>query len=428
MCFVRCAVFPGFGNMSGAVSGVLESLTRRNGVKVASALNIEECCLAAGEVVGYDAVLSASRMNNAIVMFMSTVEKANELVERGLVINDAFTVVLPLSMPSKRVTLSNVPPFVKDEFLVNMLSRYGKLVSPIKRIPLGNVSPLLKHVVSFRRYAYMVIKDNAELEVSFNFRMDDFDYLIYATTDKMRCFGCGRVGHLVRTCPDKGEKDEEVRPQTSVEALVETEGSRARLNVSKVAEKEPDVEVAVDKSVSETVESRLSGSEEPMEEMTVLVEGELQNSSRSTNCEKKTSEVVSDISLTETGDSQSFKVPLKRKMKSHSSLRMVKKAGTNELSNGEEDESDEDSSDSSSVYSQSDYSFRGYDVQDIKQFLRITKNKRNVNVEKHFPNAQLFVERSRSLMSEGSFTDREVYRLKKIVRKISMEVGSNDGV
>lgn len=37
---------------------------------------------------------------------------------------------------------------------------------------------------------------------------------------------------------------------------------------------------------------------------------------------------------------------------------MVKKAGTKELSNGEEDESEEDSSDSSSVYSQSDYHIR----------------------------------------------------------------------
>lgn len=121
-------------------------------------------------------------------------------------------------------------------------------------------------------------------------------------------------------------------------------------------------------------------------------------------------------------------MPIKRKMKGDGNLKMVKNADTNELLNGEEDESEEDSSDSSRVYSQSDYHIWGYDVQNIEHFLRITKNKRNVNVEDHFPNAQLFVERSQSLMSEGGFTDREVYRLKKFVRKTSMEIGSNDGV
>lgn len=99
----------------------------------------------------------------------------------------------------------------------------------------------------------------------------------------------------------------------------------------------------------------------------------MQNSSRPTEGDIKSSEVVSDVSLTEKVDSQSFKVPMKRKMKGDGNLKMVKKADTNELSNGEEDESEEDSSDSSSVYSQSDYHIRGYDVQNIKHFLRITK-------------------------------------------------------
>ncbi len=48
--------------------------------------------------------------------------------------------------------------------------------------------------------------------------------------------------------------------------------------------------------------------------------------------------------------------------------------------NEEEEKSDEDSSDSSSVLSQTEYQFTGYDVHNIKQFLKITKNKRNVNV------------------------------------------------
>uniref|UniRef100_A0A9J8AI51 Uncharacterized protein n=1 Tax=Cyprinus carpio carpio TaxID=630221 RepID=A0A9J8AI51_CYPCA len=46
--------------------------------------------------------------------------------------------------------LSNVPPFISDETLVRIMSRYGKLVSPIKMIPIGCGSPLLKHVVSAR--------------------------------------------------------------------------------------------------------------------------------------------------------------------------------------------------------------------------------------------------------------------------------------
>lgn len=106
----------------------------------------------------------------------------------------------------------------------------------------------------------MVLKDNAELDVSFNFRMDDFDYLIYATTDKMRCFGCGKAGHLVCTCPDKSENDEVVRPHTSAETMVETEFPTVSSNISKVTEGEQVVDVAADKSVSETVESRPSGS------------------------------------------------------------------------------------------------------------------------------------------------------------------------
>ncbi len=35
------------------------------------------------------------------------------------------------------------------------------------------------------------------------FKIDDCDYIIYATMEKMKCFNCGEVGHLIRTCPSK---------------------------------------------------------------------------------------------------------------------------------------------------------------------------------------------------------------------------------
>ncbi len=100
--------------------------------------------LAVGEVIGHSGVLSASRMNNAIVVFLDSVDKANDLVEQGIVIGGEFVSVLPLSLPAKKVTLSNVPPFVSDEILTQTLSRYGKLVSPIKKIPISSESPFIE--------------------------------------------------------------------------------------------------------------------------------------------------------------------------------------------------------------------------------------------------------------------------------------------
>ncbi len=131
-------VLPGFFtgvSMMAPAARVLSTLTWLHAVKVALAASIEEICLAIGEVVGHGCILSASGMNSATVIFLSLVEKVNEVVEKGIVIDGEFVSVLPLSMPSKRVTLSNVPPFLSDEIIVEALSRYGKLVSPIKKDP-----------------------------------------------------------------------------------------------------------------------------------------------------------------------------------------------------------------------------------------------------------------------------------------------------
>lgn len=82
-----------------------------------SAVSVEKCCLAVGKVVGHESILSASRINNVTVIFLSTVEKENKLVEEGIVVDKLFTPVLPLSTPSNKVTLSNIPLFLSDKIL-----------------------------------------------------------------------------------------------------------------------------------------------------------------------------------------------------------------------------------------------------------------------------------------------------------------------
>ncbi|KAI3377310.1 hypothetical protein L3Q82_008520 [Scortum barcoo] len=153
----------GIGQTNFLVNGNFSTLTQR------LSLQVEEVGLAVGEVVGHGSVKSAARMNSAVVLFLD------------------------------QIILSNVPPFITDEFL----SR--ELCVPLKR-SCRALNPLLRRVVSHRRQLYMILKNrDEELNLRFHVRVEDFDYVIFATSAAMKCFGCGKEGHTVRACPDRGE-------------------------------------------------------------------------------------------------------------------------------------------------------------------------------------------------------------------------------
>ena len=52
-------------------------------------------------------------MNSAVVICLDCTEKANQLVESGLVIKGTL-VPVPLVIPAKKVIISNVPPFLRN--------------------------------------------------------------------------------------------------------------------------------------------------------------------------------------------------------------------------------------------------------------------------------------------------------------------------
>ncbi|KAK3523056.1 hypothetical protein QTP86_012667 [Hemibagrus guttatus] len=113
-------------SMAAQVRDPLDDLTRSHGVRVVTVAGVEECCLAAGEVVGHRNVLAASRMNSALVLFVNTVENAVLLTQKGLVLRGSLTDVLSLSTPAKKVTLSNVPPFISSKMLERQLSIFAE--------------------------------------------------------------------------------------------------------------------------------------------------------------------------------------------------------------------------------------------------------------------------------------------------------------
>ncbi|KAG1925169.1 uncharacterized protein LOC120491255 isoform X2 [Pimephales promelas] len=140
-------------------------------------------------------------------------------------------------------------------------------------IPIGTKSPLLKHVVSFRNYVYMILQDNVEeLDLSFNFRHEDFNYVIFATTNNMKCFNCGEMWHLIRACPGRQDKSNE-RPSQVLEDgnIVNADQNVAAIVANDEVPGPSSVKIAAPATVTATVDVQRADRSEEDEEMVVTV-------------------------------------------------------------------------------------------------------------------------------------------------------------
>lgn len=215
------------------------SLSLRNGFRCVpeDGVSVEDVLVSTGEEVGHENIVSASRMNKAVVVFLKDHSLVNRVIETGLVINENLVQVTPLYAPSAKITVSNVPPFIPDDALERELARFGKFASGFKTIPLGCKHPSLKHVKSFRRQVFMFL-DSPEnsMDVSFRVRHDGRTYMVYASTGHLRCYECGDFGHKKFTCPHREQAVESgpgVSGEGSVsEISVQAEGSTPCMPVS----------------------------------------------------------------------------------------------------------------------------------------------------------------------------------------------------
>lgn len=178
----------------------------RHGVRVIPQENstVESVLLAVGEQVGHGNISYASRMNKAVVVFVKKQELVSQLIESGLNINEEFIQVSPLAVPSTRITISGVPPFIPNETLEKELKRYGRMASGFRTVSLGCKDTKLKHVQSLRRQVFMFLDCTSQtLDVSFRIKYEEGFYMVYASAGSVKCFGCGDVGHKRIACPQR---------------------------------------------------------------------------------------------------------------------------------------------------------------------------------------------------------------------------------
>lgn len=133
-----------------------------------------------------------------------------------------------------------------------------------------------------------------------------------------------------------------------------------------------------------------------------------------------------------------FKTPaMKRKTSKRGRKKKAKKIVEGNGLNVEEDEVDSDTSclnesaqGSECESSDSSVAVRrsgriAYTLEKIKIFLQNTKGMKGVKVEEFFPDRQRFLDSAKILMKETGecgFTDQEIFRLKKILHKIKLNM------
>ena len=117
--------------------------------------SLEDVVLAVGNIIGFEHVRTASRLNQKVVVFVSHENFVHDVVSEGLTTdNGVFMLASPMDTPAVKIVVSNVPPLLPNDILLSVLSRYGPVVSRMSMIPLRSSDKRIKHGMSFHRQVY----------------------------------------------------------------------------------------------------------------------------------------------------------------------------------------------------------------------------------------------------------------------------------
>jgi len=410
--------------------------------------SIEDVLIAIGEQVGGLNIKSASRMNRALVIFLKEVSMVDELLEKGLIVNNTFLPVMPLSNPSKKVVLSNVPPFIKEGTLKGILERYGKLTAPIKMIPLGLKNPNFKHVMSFRRFTYMIPNSqNEPLNLVLKIAVDGKDYTIFITSDNLRCFLCGEHGHQKQTCP----KQQNVNILADSQIIVPEENAGVQENAGVKGKNADDKEknAAVQENAADKGKNAVAENNAAVCEVDEVAERNVEMNSENTGDGIGSTSVNAVGEQNESTESQKVTSQVKNRDEAQmmeyveTNCKNDEKSEVNEScsqsftasSSGARSESDSDECETESVGSffmgdidsqtgtseLSGCEIKIYSTKEISAFLDETKGVRNPQFELFFPDLRSFLASCRDVMINTTieeFSRQKRYRLKKIMTKV----------
>ncbi|KAG5884692.1 hypothetical protein JTB14_000388 [Gonioctena quinquepunctata] len=162
---------------------------------------------AIGDIVGPKHISFASRIsNNRICIYLAIPILVDDLLKShpSVTINNNVINIRRLVSPTKRIIISNIPPYISHDLAENAIKNLGlQLTSPVSFLRAGIPGDEYSHILSFRRQVYVLPpSDDFELQTSLIIPFDGNENRIFLSTDKMECFICKQPGHIASKCPN----------------------------------------------------------------------------------------------------------------------------------------------------------------------------------------------------------------------------------
>ncbi len=89
-------------------------------------MTIEELLVVVGEQVGFDNIVSASRMNKAVVVFLKTESLINQLTVSGIWLRKCLSQLPHYPLQQQKSRFLNVPPFISNDVITKELQDLEK--------------------------------------------------------------------------------------------------------------------------------------------------------------------------------------------------------------------------------------------------------------------------------------------------------------
>lgn len=165
-----------------------------------SSISMEQYLIAVGDIVGDQKMVFAGKSNDSIKIYLTSEAEVSKFFENNpqVVINNKPLTVRKLINNGHKIYLCNTKPGIPDSLIIDEISKFTKIMSPMKFVTLGIRNARFSHLISFKRM--VMVEEIIDLPASINVFFEDYVHKIFITIDKAKCFRCQSDGHLVKNC------------------------------------------------------------------------------------------------------------------------------------------------------------------------------------------------------------------------------------